>query len=256
VPNPRRAALEAEIAKQEKRIATLVIQTAQAGAVIRIDGVVVGARPLSDGIRLNAGVHSCAASAAGYRSWEQRLELGGGERRVLDIRLETNAPATAPANAASLAVVPAAAAPVPPPVAPGPAPALGPTVVQNPPPRQKSSGTGKTVAYVVGAVGAAALVTGGVFGGLAISKRHDSDKACPNNQCSATGVSLNDDAKTYARVCDFTMGAGLVAVAVATYLLIRSPKDEATPPPTSAQGPHLEAAVGPGEAALLLGGSW
>jgi hypothetical protein len=69
-------------------------------------------------------------------------------------------------------------------------------------------------------------------------------------------VDLNNEAKTAARVADITIGAGLVGVAVATYLLLWAPRGEANPPATSAQGMRVLAEVGRGQAGLALRGSW
>jgi hypothetical protein len=115
--------------------------------------------------------------------------------------------------------------------------------------------TGKAVAYVLGGVGVAALAVGAVYGARALSKRHDSDAYCPKNQCSQTGVDLNEQAKTAARVADISIGVGLVSVAVATYLLLRAPSSDANPPAT-AQRTRVLAEVGPRQAGLLLRGSW
>ena len=253
IASARRKDTEAEIARLEGRIATVVIHAKLDGIVIRVDGIEAGKTPLPDGLRINAGSHLLAASAAGHRAWEQRLALAGGDRRNLDVDLEPGeSPAVAAAPAMPPPTVPASAGlaePAQPSVA-------GTATTQAPAPAPTSFPTRKVAAYALGGLGVGALVIGGVYGVEAISKRQDSDSHCPQNQCSQAGVDLNNQAKSAAWVADIAIGAGLVSVAVATYLLLRAPKGETSPPATSAQGTRLLAEVGPGKAGLALRGSW
>ena len=132
--------------------------------------------------------------------------------------------------------------------------ATAPSLVSAPAPA--ATGSRRTIAYVVGGVGVGSLIAGGVFGLRARSKLHDSDAHCPNNQCTPEGVALNDQAKTAALVSDITVGAGLVSLAVATYLLVTSGKAEPAPTGKLAHGIHVLPEMGPGEAKVTLGGSW
>ena len=230
------------------------------------------------------------ASAPGYRSWEQTLVLSGQDRQVVEIRFEPISPPTpAPLPAAATAAAPsvlapstplpvsqtgsapahpaAAAAPaVPSGLRPTPSAAVPPTGAQSPvtipasdlvsTPAPAATGSRRTLAYVVGGLGVGSLVVGGVFGLRAMSKLHGSDSHCPNNQCSAEGVTLNNQAKTAALVSDITMGAGLVSLAVATYLLVTSGKAETVPTGQLAYGIRVLPEVGPGETKVSIGGSW
>ena len=298
VPAKRRNEVEADIARQDRQIASVTVRSQLAGAVIKVDGLDIGISPLPKAVRVNAGAHVFSASAPGYRPWEQRLVLPGQDQQVVEIRFEpVSAPATAPLPVAAApglaAAAPAPLAPsVPSPAAPAalapaypaatasatpagqsgalPQPTL-PVVVpptgaestatasastQVSTPAPAATGSRRPVAYVVGGVGVGCLVAGGVFGLRAMSKLHDSDAHCPNNQCSPEGVALNDQAKTAALVSDITVGAGLVSLAVATYLLVTSGKVEPAPAGKLAYGIHLLPEVGPGEAKVTLGGSW
>ncbi len=223
IPDERRRQVEAEIVRQEARIATVTVTADLSGAVIRLDSVEIGRTPLPASIRLGAGVHTIDASLAGYLPYEQKLDLAGGEHREVEFTFRQQ-----PGAAGALV-----------------SPAGGALVSRT------------TVAYVVGAVGVAALAVGGVFGFQAIGKRRDSDRECPQNQCTQRGVDLNNQAKTAALVADITLGAGLVAVGVATYLLLRPASTGTAPPGTLAfRGVHLAPEVGPGAAGVQLGGSW
>ena len=257
VPGARRKEVEAILATQQWRIASVTVRAAVDGAVLRVDGLAVGKTPLPAPLELGAGPHFLSASAEGYLPWNQPLELACGEKRDLEIRLEPSE--AAPAAPVAAAPVPAAPTAVTaPPLAPSPASSLLADATVAPPtePAPAAVPTRKIVAYALGGVGIAALVVGGVYGVAAITDRHDSDAACPQNQCSQSGVDLNNQAKTAARVADIGIGVGLVSVAVATYLLFRAAQPEAAYATGSAPGMRLAAGVGPHQAAVALRGTW
>ena len=265
IPAARRKQVEAEIAKQQGQIATVFVHATIERAVVKVDGVDVGRTPLPDKLEVTGGSHLISATAVGCRPWEQRANLPGGERRDIEIQFEAAefpaaaagpvaaapvSPLATPATSAPPAPANATAAPAPtPPVAGA---AATPAAAAVAPPLPKA----KVAAYVLGGLGAGALVVGGVYGVRAISKRHDSDAACPKNQCSPAGVDLNNQAKSAALVADITIGVGLVSLAVATYLLLRSPPEQPSPATTSAKGVRMLADVRPGQAGLALRGSW
>ncbi len=276
ISDAQRSKIEAEIARQELRVATLTVVSDVAGAVVRLDGVELGRTPVANGLRVNAGPHRLTAEANGYRRWELNLDLVGKERKVVEIRLEPERPAVAvvvPVPALPLPMpapdrvraAPVASAPtMPPGSTPGSAaaaPSGGPTIAPAPGlaasgsdgrPDVPRSRTRKVAAYVVGGLGVGALAVGTVFGIRAISKQNESNDQCPNRQCSEAAVRLNEQAKTAAWVADFTIGAGLVGVGVAAYLLIRSP----VPKAGASHAMHVVPEVGPGQAGLALGGVW
>jgi len=271
VPAARRRQVEADITQQERRIATVTVRAPYSGVAIRLDGVEVGKSPLPEPVRVAAGAHVFAASLPGYRPWEQRLELAGKEQRLIEMAFEpvaapvhaaaptspvSGAVAPAPGQAASATVAPTAtAAANPAVVGPGPAPAAE-TTAPAVPPSTPTAGSKRLPAYVVGGLGLASLAVGGVFGIRAITQMNDSDKECPKDVCSQRGVDLANRAKTSALIADITIGAGLVGVAVATYLFVRSPKATEPAPGTLASSIQVAPAVGPNLAGVALGGSW
>ncbi len=78
--------------------------------------------------------------------------------------------------------------------------------------------------WVMGGVGLASIGVGVATGILAIDYRHQSDQKCPSNQCTVQGVSLNEQAKTYAWVTDFTVGIGAVALVTGFVLVLTAPR--------------------------------
>jgi hypothetical protein len=232
VPTGRRKEVEQEIVMQEGRIAIVIIHAKQEGAIIKVDGGEVGRTPLPEGLELDAGAHVLSASAEGFQTWEQRLELAAGDRRNIDVVLLPGGPVAGPPGAATPPVDAAAGATKTP-------------LLER-----------RTVGYVLGGVGVAAIVVGGVFGVRAISKRNDSDAQCPANQCTQRGVDLNEQAKTSALVADITIGVGLASAAAATYFLLTSRTSQSPPPVQAAHGVRLLADIRPGQSGLALRGAW
>jgi len=255
IPASRRKEVEATIAAEQRRIASVTIRAAVDGVVMRVDGIAVGKTPLPAPVELGAGPHFLSASAEGYHPWDQPVDLAGGEARAVELRLEPSE---------GVPPAPPAAVPQPAPVAmptvtaPPPAPSLLTETTSAPPPAPTSTAlpTRKVVAYALGGLGIAALAVGGLYGIAAISNLHDSNTNCPQNRCSQTGVDLHNQAKTDARLADISMGMGLVSVAVATYLWLRPAQPETPPASASAPDMRIAAAVGPHQAALALRGSW
>lgn len=129
-----------------------------------------------------------------------------------------------------------------PPEAPPPAPP--PSVVTvtpnvTPPP---SGDTQRTVGFVVGGVGVAALVAAGVFGVIALSKKGSADEpdACVGDEekfCTPDGLSDVDGAKTFANLTQWVGIGGIVVTIVGATLILTAPsgseldqRAEAEPP--------------------------
>lgn len=93
------------------------------------------------------------------------------------------------------------------------------------PPPQLTGSPDRTVAYGAFAVGGAALVTGGIFGGLALSQKSNLDAQCPNRQCSPAYHSDNDSYETKKLVSSVGVlaGAALVGAGVVLYFTAPSP---------------------------------
>lgn len=106
----------------------------------------------------------------------------------------------------------------------------------------KKANSLRTVSYIVGGVGAAGLIVGGVFGGLAASGKSKLTTECPNNACP-TGPAADDLASTKGKATISTIGiaAGGALLATGVVLFIVSgksePKDEAKPAPKAAFAP-------------------
>ncbi len=113
----------------------------------------------------------------------------------------------------------------------------------------------RLASFVVGGLGAAGLIVGGVFGGLAASSASKLKSDCPGNVCvSPADQSSLSSANTKALVSTIGLSAGgaLLATGVVLFLVSRpgAPRDEA---PRAAQ---LVPSFGPQGGGLSLVGAF
>jgi tetratricopeptide (TPR) repeat protein len=89
-------------------------------------------------------------------------------------------------------------------------------------------GSQKTIGYVVGGVGVAAILTGVGFGIVALSKKSDADEpdACAERFCSNKGLDAADSAKSFAEIGQWIGIGGVVATAVGATLILTAPSTE------------------------------
>ncbi len=106
-------------------------------------------------------------------------------------------------------VTPSAASPVAS-AAPGPV---------APPLTASSAGPDHTLAFVVMGVGGAALITGGIFGGLALSQKSTLDSECPDRKCTPEHHADNDSYNTKKTISGIGLigGAALLGAGVVLY---------------------------------------
>jgi hypothetical protein len=226
------------LAAIEKRLSRLTIEVAREAAVpgfeLRHNEARLGPPAWGTAFPVDPGEHVVEASAPGHKSWRISLRIGDAERRKLEVpRL--------------------VALPRPPAERPRPAPA--------PPEPGTDRKLVRTVGWVVGGVGLAALGVGSYFGVRAISKRHDSDAHCRGSTCDPEGLALIDEAKSAATVANIGVGAGLIGLGAGTYLVLsagagplRAAAPSGRPPCTPPIGATLVA--GPRDAAILVRVPW
>jgi hypothetical protein len=81
----------------------------------------------------------------------------------------------------------------------------------------------RTMAYVVGGVGAAGMIVFGVFGGLTLSRFDDLEQRCPGGQCPVGTQSDIDSAKTYQTVANVGAIVGAVGLTAGVLLWVLHP---------------------------------
>jgi hypothetical protein len=162
-----------------------------------------------ESVAVEPGTHHFRVTSEGRR-FEVTKSTAGGRSEVL--RVEWPTP--------SATVV----------VAPTPTPT--PTIIPSSPKPTEREGarTWALPSYVAAGVGAAAVVTGAVFGVLASGKKSDLEDACPRYPLCPSSLrdeatSLSDDAQQFATVSTVAIIAGVALVGTAVGLYVLSPKE-------------------------------
>ncbi len=204
VPN-----LDKTIAEIEAHVSTLVVKCDVPGATValRKDGSSIPLE-LAHPLHLKPGDATITASAPGYVNFSQDTMLVAGETTTIDATLHKAAgEATATAHE--------------------PTPFDG-EATPPPPVKQEqvaSHGSGwKTLGWVAGGVGVAALGTGFAFFGLSLADKSNADPHCPNKVCDATGAQSIHEAWTFADVSTVLIISGSVALALSLTSFLVAPK--------------------------------
>jgi hypothetical protein len=162
---------------------------------------------------IDPGTHQLTASADGHRTAEAPFSIKAGETLAVETPIPIPDPEKAHAKPATTSA-PAAVTSTSP--APPPPPASSPssTDVLHPT---------RGVGLVVAGVGVVALAVGGAFGLSALDKTKEANDRCPTSRCGDAGaVDLNDKAGTHATLATALVPVGAVALAVGTFLTLRS----------------------------------
>jgi hypothetical protein len=196
----------------EPRLTQLVIDVPAAahvpGLVVKRDGEVMREGQWGTQVAVDPGTHTLEASAPGKKTWTTTEDVRGiGSSTTVRVEALVDLPADA----------------APPVAAPTPLPTNAP---DSPPP---SSSPLKTVGLVVGGVGVAGLVAGGIFGVIAMSKNNSAnDGHCGGslggpNQCDPTGAGLRSDAVNAGNISTVAFIAGGVLAAGGATLFLLAP---------------------------------
>ena len=207
---PQRERLAQErIAAIEARVPRLVLSVPAAarveGLALQLDGAPVRPAAWQTPIPVDPGEHSVQANAPGRRGWRTSFVLQAGSGpNTIEVPVLVADPTAPPMPPATAAAKPASAPPPPTP----------------PPDHDDSDSTRRTVGFVVGGAGLVAIGIGTYFGLRAISKRGDSNDECPGEQCSQTGLDLNEEAQDAATVSNVTFAVGIAAATAGVVLVL------------------------------------
>jgi hypothetical protein len=214
----------------EPRVPRLRIELAPgapAGTSVRRDALVVAGKNLGAELPVDPGKHTIVVTAPGREDRSYEITIAEGKRETLTVEpgAETAKSGTGdppPAGTASSAPTATTTTTVPPP----------------PPP---SNGR-RTAGFILGGVGVAGLVVGGVTGGLTLAKTSDVEAMCPMpDRCTNEGVAIADSARTFGLVSTISFIAGGAFVGAGVVLVL-----------TSKSGASTETALAP---TLLPGGA-
>lgn len=98
IDSPRRAQVDAEIARLSKQLAWLTLEVVEPGAELSVDGAVVGKGPLTRELRLNAGRHGVEVRSIDGTLKTQSVTLGAGAEQRLRFEAHGVSGSAAPAR--------------------------------------------------------------------------------------------------------------------------------------------------------------
>ena len=185
------------------------------GLEVHIDDTPIDRAAWGVWVPLDPGSHSLRAAAKGMRPWAQTVTLREAQRETIEIPPLEIALPSQDAAASSRAAAPSAA--------PSDTPA-------------SPNGESRVLPWTLVGVGGAAVVTGAVFGVMALDANKRSDDLCPTDPCAnPEATRLSERAVRDAWIANVSIGVGLVTAGVGVYLLLRSPSSSA-PPRASLRG--------------------
>jgi hypothetical protein len=232
----RITAAQQHIAALEPKLSQLTVNVTSPidGEALMLDGEALGRAAWGTPLSLDAGAHELAATAPGRQPWRENVALGLGEKKTLAVPVLEPAPTATtepPADEKK-------ASPAP-----------------NEETAPQTHGKNRTLAYVIGGAGIAALGVGTYFGIDTLHKKNQSDDECPTDTtCTPRGVELNNQAHTSAWIANISLGVGVIGVGVATYLLLA---DHGAPQGPAKSGTlTLDARAVRGGGELGLRGTW
>jgi hypothetical protein len=194
--------VETAIKNLKERIPKLVIERGGGAdaALVKLDGVDIGASSIGVEIPLDPGPHSVVASAPGYLEFTATAELRDREVTRVTLELEPE--------------------PEPPP-APPPEPEKIVVIQRQEPPK-------RLVPSVIGGAGVAALIGSGVLFVLKQTTEADLEEKCPDrNNCPDTYKDTYQRLQFYYYGAPIAAGVGVAALGVAAYMLFFTGKEPA-----------------------------
>lgn len=225
------------LAPKLAKLTATVAQPVQ-GLVVHRDGVEMARAEWGVPIPVDSGSHTVEAEAPGYKTWSTNIDVPQDGALVtvavppLEALPAQAAPAPAPTNAAPVA--PPAPAPEAP-MSPAPESASG------------SAGSGQRLAgIVIAGVGLAGLAASGVFAIVAKNAYNDSLPNCePGNpgECSSTGVSQRNGARTDGNIASVAFGVGAAALVGGAVVWLTAPRSSSTGAASVVVAPTLGGAV-------------
>ncbi|HEX2676770.1 MAG TPA: PEGA domain-containing protein [Polyangiales bacterium] len=206
---PDRADIEAKIKSLNATPAQVAVTTDPPGAVLDLDGMPTHKKSPAT-IEMSPGEHSIDYTLRGYDPGTAKLTVQPGEKQGLHLPL-TKAEKPPPVTYA-----PVAAAPVPKAEA-EPTPSEAPVTaeeLEGPQEPAANSGRPTTALWITGGIGVAGLITGSVFGMLAV-KEHSNFNDHPTEASANKGERL-------ALFADVGFGVGVMAIATCAVLYLTS----------------------------------
>ena len=218
-------------------VATLRV-TAEEGATVLVDGVVVGETPMNEASLLDPGSHRIELRLEGFVNYSEQLEMGPGEERTLDVTLESLPEVPEPDSIQ--------------PVTPDPVVEGGTEEAVGTPDERRY--IDRAAFWATMSVSAAMIVAGAVVGILAITRRNEYDDLNQSDRTDAQDErmqhlsdNLVPSMSLAADILLFTGAAGAVAAIIMAFFTDFSGE-------SGESAARVSPLVTAGGAGLMLGG--
>jgi tetratricopeptide (TPR) repeat protein len=208
VARQRAAALEARLGRL-----TLEVSAPVDGLALELDGVTLHPDRWSAATPLDPGTHQVSASAPGHETWQGVAVIPDAAARVT-LQVPALTPSARPKR---------------------PAPSVEPKAqrrASTPTDQPTRSVVARRMPYIVGGVGAAGVVIGGLFGLRAMSKNGEAEKICVDtpNECPDDQIQRHEELTAAARAARgagyVTFGLGLVGLGLGAAWILNEDDDE------------------------------
>ncbi len=196
------------------------------GYAVEVDGAPLPLVSTTASFPVDPGKHVVQAKATGKRDWSGSIAVTGeGERATITVPdLLELPPEAPPATEASTAIEPFT-----PPA----------TAAADRPSRRPPGATQRRLAYAVGMVGVAVTGVGAYYGVMALDRRGESEKLCPDPTCTnEEGASLSDEAFVNADRANVLIGGGAALIVTATVLYLTAPRPRSQAPVALTSAPR------------------
>jgi len=221
-PDDERRAVAANSANDvTDRLPTLTIHIAEGAppdTQVTLEGAALDPKVLEHGIELDPGKTTLVVNASGRQPRSYDVDLAEAEKRDLTVDAGEPPPPPAAADATGPALTPA-------------------TGVTSDDARATSQKLHRTLGYVGIGVGAAGIVTGSIFGILALQEASVVKSNCnASYACKPAGVSAASSGSTDGILSTTTFIAGAAFAAAGAYLVITTARDDHGPAAPPAAG--------------------
>jgi hypothetical protein len=189
VPVSRAAKARREIARFDTMLGELRVVSRADGLLIFIDGKQLGVTPLDGPLTVAVGQREVVVRRGKKEVFRQFADVSRGKATEVRVEEGTGLGETGGGGA-----------------------------------REEGAGDGGRVwTWVALGVGGAALVAGGITGGMVLSRSGDLEDGCPDKQCPESEWSTLDGAETLATVTNVLLGVGAAAVLAGAILFFVEP---------------------------------
>jgi hypothetical protein len=198
----------------------LDVTAAPALAQVVVDGRELARDQWPLPLPIDPGSHTLTFAAPGQKTQAQTVTVNAPGTMWMRVEPFEAEPVVESAPTTEPVPVPRSASVSPPPPSASPAPNLPAPSTEEPP---RTTGTNRTLGWIFGAIGGAALGVGAGFGFRAISLKNEADTMwCTNHECSSHGLSVIDDAKVAATIATVGILAGAVGVGAGVWFVLRA----------------------------------